>query len=210
MIAPVQKPCPSIEQQHHDRFLEMLPLISSQASVAFRRLRPEHKQELVQEVLANAYCAFARLVRRGKSDIAYATPLANYAIRQVLDGRQVGTKPNLNDVTSPYAHAASGILVERLDRFDNDKGEWREVLVEDRHAGPADIAAARIDVAAWLRSLSVRDRRIAKTLAMGESTGGAARRFGLSSPRISQLRRLLRANWERFQGDACPGQVAAA
>ncbi len=210
MIAPLQKPCRSIEQQHHDRFLEMLPLISSQASVAFRRLRPEHKTELIQEVLANAYCAFVGLVRRGKADIAYATPLANYAIRQVLDGRQVGTKPNVNDVTSPYARAAHGIVVERLDRFDPDKGEWREVLVEDRHAGPAEIAAARIDVAAWLRSLSPKSRRIAKTLAVGETTSGAARRFGLSSSRISQLRGLLRANWEQFQGEAPAGQGAAA
>jgi hypothetical protein len=210
MIAPVQNPCRSIEQQHHDRFLEMLPRIRSQASVAFRQLRPEHKAELIQEVLANAFVAFARLVRRGKANVAYATPLANYAIRQVLDGRQVGTKPNVNDVTSPYARAACGFVVERLDRFDTEEGEWREVLVEDRHAGPAEIAAARIDVAAWLRSLPARDRRIAKTLAMGETTTDVARKFNLSRPRISQLRELFRKSWEQFQGEACAGQVAAA
>jgi hypothetical protein len=176
----------------------MLPKIRRKARLAFRWLRPEHRDELVQEVVANAYCTFVALVRRGKADVAYATPLANFAIRQVIAGRQVGTKPKLRDVLSPAAHSADGIVVERLDTFDEDQGEWRAALVEDRHATPADIAAARIDVAAWLRSLSARNRRIAKTLAMGETTSGAAQRFKLSLARISQLREELKASWERF------------
>ena len=81
----------------------MLPLIRSQARLAFRRLRPELKDELVQEAVANAYCRFSRLVRAGKADLAYATPLANYAIRQVIAGRRVGTKVNRRDVSSVVA-----------------------------------------------------------------------------------------------------------
>jgi hypothetical protein len=184
--------------QETERFLEMLPKLRHQARLAFRWLRPEHQDELVQEVLANAYCTFVALVRRGKADVAYATPLANFAIRQVIAGRRVGTKPKLRDVLSRQAHSADGIIVERLDTFDKEEGEWRAALVEDRHATPADIAAARIDVAAWLRSLSQRNRRIAKTLAMGETTSTAAQRFNLTSARISQLRDELRTSWERF------------
>jgi hypothetical protein len=192
------------KQQHHakvhenERFLEMLPKIRHQARLAFRRLRPVRRDELVQEVVANAYCTFVALVRRGKADVAYVTPLANFAIRQVIAGRQVGTKLNLRDVLSTQAYSDNGIIVERLDTFDEDQGEWRAALVEDRHATPADTAAARIDVAAWLRSLSQRNRRIANTLAMGETTSGAAQRFKLSSARISQLREELKASWERF------------
>ena len=99
------------------------------------------------------YCQFVRLVRRGKADVAFATPLANYAIRQVIAGRRVADKPRLRDVMSPQARAAHGFAVERLDRFDEKEGEWRQVLVEDGRSTPAEIAAARIDVAAWLRSL---------------------------------------------------------
>jgi hypothetical protein len=91
------------------------------------------------------------------------------------------------------------IVVEQLDKYDRDQGEWREVLVEDRRASPADLAAARIDLAAWFRSLSRKDRRIAKVLAMGETTSEAAQRFGLSLGRISQLRARLKASWETFQ-----------
>ena len=89
-----------VKAQENHRFLEMLPRIRRQASVAFRRMRPDHKDELIQEVVANAYCAFVRLVDRGKADVAYATPLAKFAIWQVTAGRQVGTKPNLRDVLS--------------------------------------------------------------------------------------------------------------
>jgi hypothetical protein len=51
-----------VKAQENHRFLEMLPRIRRQASVAFRQLRPDHKDELIQEVVANAYCAFVRLV----------------------------------------------------------------------------------------------------------------------------------------------------
>jgi DNA-binding NarL/FixJ family response regulator len=62
----------------------------------------------------------------------------------------------------------------------------------------AEIAAARIDVAAWLRSLAPRNRRIAKTLAMGETTTDVAQKFHLSRPRVSQLRDELKSSWEKF------------
>ena len=185
-----------VKDQQNDRFLDLLPRISSQARRAFRQLRPEHKEELVQEVVVNAYSAFVRLVHRGKADVAYATPLANFAIRQVIAGRRVADKPRLRDVLSPKAR--SGFVVERLDRFDEQECEWRQVLVEDRHATPADIAASRIDVAAWLHSLSQRNRRIAKTLAMGETTTDVARKFNLSRPRVSQLREELKTSWKKF------------
>jgi hypothetical protein len=76
----------------------------------------------------------------------YATPLADYTIRQVCSGRCVGTKLNLRNVSSRHAQCTNGITVERLDKFAALKGEWREALVEDRKAGPAGTAAARISV----------------------------------------------------------------
>jgi len=91
--------------------------------------------------------------------------------------------------------------VKSLDRFNADAGEWREVLVEDKKAGQADTAAARIDTPAWLRTLPRRNRRIAKILATGETTNAAAKKFGVSAGRISQLRRELEASWAAYQGE---------
>jgi hypothetical protein len=157
---------------------------------------------LIAEVVANAFCAFHRLAERGKTDLAYATPLAWYAIRQVREGRRVGTKMNTHDVTSRYCQQTKDITVERLDQFDDEHETWLEVLVEDRHATPADIAVTRIDFAVWLRGLSKHRRQIAKVLARGETTKATAKRFGLSAARISQMRREFQEAWRDFQGEA--------
>jgi hypothetical protein len=86
MIAITKQPRQTATAQENEQFLNMLPLIRNQARLAFRGLQAEHKDELIQEIIANAYCAFVKLVRRGKASIAYATPLTNFAIRQVLRG----------------------------------------------------------------------------------------------------------------------------
>ena len=183
-----------------DRFLELLPRIKRQAVAAFRGLRAEAREDLVVEVIARAYCLFVRLVRRGKQDLAYATPLAQFAIRQVRAGRRVGCCLNKDDTLSPYCRRIRGLKIEQLDQSSPRTGNWRQLLVEDRSAGPAETAAARIDLAAWHRTLPRRNRRIARALARGEQTASVARRFSLSPGRISQLRNCLRADWNRFQG----------
>jgi len=200
MIAPVKRENPT-HATLHDAFLKMLPQIRQQAHVAFRALPPESRNEMVAEVVANSFCAFVRLVSLGKADVAYPTPLAQYAIQQVRVGRRVGNSLNSTDVMSRQARKA-GVSVERLDRFDSDRGEWMEVLVESRHCGPAQTAAARLDVGMWLSLLSDRDRRIAEMLARGERTLDVAQQFGLSPGRVSQLRALFQKSWNRLQGDA--------
>ena len=183
----------------NEQFLEMLPKIRRQAEIAFRGRKPEALEDLTQEVVASAYCAFVQLVRRGKADLAYATPLAQYAIRQVYTGRKVGTRQNSGDVLSPCAHRKGRFTVERIDRHGKTTGTWDQLLVEDRRAGPADTAAARLDLVAWLRSLSPRNRRIARALAVGEMTATVAKDFNLTAGRISQLRKLLFEHWDEFQ-----------
>jgi hypothetical protein len=181
------------------QFLTMLPQIRRQAAFAFRAQRAEAREELVEEVVALAYAAFVRLARRGKAALAYPTPLASFAIRRVRGGRSLGCPQNKDDVLSPYARRIRGFTVERLDECDPQAGTWHQLLVEDRRAGPAETAAARLDLADWFRSLSPRQRRIARALALGEQTKVVAQRFGLTCGRISQLRSWFRRHWERFQ-----------
>ena len=73
-------------------------------------------------------------------------------------------------MSSCYAQRAKGFTVERLDRFDPEENEWQEVVVEDHRSGPAETAAARIDIADWFDSLPKKKRRIAAMLATGETT----------------------------------------
>ncbi len=76
------------------------------------------------------------------------------------------------------------------------------MVVEDRHATPADVAATKIDFEAWLGKLPRRQRAIAEVLATGEETGTVARLFGLTPGRVSQIRRKLHNAWCLFQGEA--------
>jgi hypothetical protein len=198
MIAPVGK---LRTQALQDKFLELLPQIRIQARVAFGHEKPERREELVAEVLANSFVAFTHLMDRGLDDVIYPTPLAQYAIRQVRSGRKVGGSLNVNDVSSYYAQKAKGFTLESLDRFDQQNDEWKELLIEDRHAGPAEIAASRIDVGEWFKLLPKRTRQMAKTLASGETTKKAARKHGVSPGRISQMRRELMDNWRAFQSE---------
>ncbi len=202
MIA-VTKACPRTRQitPAPPSFEELLPVIRDQAGFAFRFFPLSEREELVAETVANAYCAYQRLVDRGKADLAYAGPLAMYAVRQVRAGRRVGTKMNVRDMMSEYCRARKGVKVERLDRYDRQETEWRQVVVEDGRCGPAQIAATRIDFAAWLKTLPRRLRRIALTLAAGETTHATAHEFQVSPGRISQIRGELKQAWETFQGE---------
>jgi hypothetical protein len=186
----------------HAAFLVMLPAIRRTAQITFRKVRPELRDELIEEVVANCFVAYARLVERGQADRALPSPLARFAIAQVRAGRRIGSRLRIRDVLSNYAQFKNGFQVERLDSFDEEEDCWQEVVVEDKRATPADVAACRLDFAEWLCRLTVRLRKIALALAAGETTKGAAERFGLSPARISQLRDGLKKNWEAFQGDA--------
>jgi hypothetical protein len=188
----------------------MLPVIVMHARFIFQHLDAEARDEAVQEVVANACQAYARLVERNCTGVARPFVLAWYGIRQYREGRRVGTPLNVKDVSSSYAQQRKGITVERLDKYDREDGCWQEILIEDRNSTPADLAASRIDFPAWLATLSRRDRKIALKLAVGESTGRTARQFRLSKAPISQLRRELKLAWERFTGDATDGELAAA
>jgi hypothetical protein len=179
----------------HAGFLAMLPVIRCQLRVAFRGLDPDARAEAVQEGICNAMTAYLRLYERGKLDQAYPTPLAQYAIRQIREDRKVGGRLNIRDVSSPYCQRLKHVGLQRLDQWDKDEG-WKEIVVEDRHASPADVVRVRLDFADWLKTLPRRARKVALDLANGQRTSEVARRFRVSDGRISQLRKELHLSWE--------------
>ena len=201
MIATSQQTRQTVTAKQNERFLEMLPLIRSQARLAFCRLRPELKEELVAEAVANAFCHFSRLVRAGKEGLAYATPLANYAIRQVIAGRRVGSKQNLCDVSSVVAQRRQGFTLRTLPSESSEPNIWSEILADDTLTPVPDQVAFRLDFPAWLRIQNRRKRELAKFLAVGNTATEAARRFRVSLPRISQIRNELRVSWQEFQAE---------
>jgi hypothetical protein len=207
---PGTRPRSGATDDPRQRFVEMLPQIRRQAWYAFRHLPRQFCQDLMEEVIADAYVAFARFLELGKVDLAYPTPLAQFSIRRIRSGRRVGQAINRHELMSPLAQRIHKVQVERLDRWNRNEGGWKEIVVEDRRASPAETAAARIDLSDWFLRLPRRERAIAKQLALGQRTQDVARRFQVSAGRISQLRQMLQASWQNFQGQALTEPRAAA
>ena len=207
-VAP-SKPIGQAQSAWQAGFLALLPDIRRQVRFAFRQLSGERREEAVQEAIANALVAYRRLAELGKTDLAFASPLARYAVRQVCEGRQIACPLNRWEVLSRYAQRKGGFEVSRLHQPDETEGTWKELLVEDRRCTPADLAASRLDFDAWWRRLPRRQRRIAAALAAGSTTGETARRFRVTAGRISQLRRELAQNWREFTGEPEPASARA-
>jgi hypothetical protein len=188
----------------HSEFLKMLPKITDQAYFCFRHLKGDTRDEMVQEVIANACSAYARLAEQGRTGPATWSSLARYAICQVRKGRQIGTTLNVRDVSSRYCQQCKQIKVQTLSCWNEQEQEWSEMIVEDRHATPADVAAFRIDFREFLRSLSRRKRRLALQLAKGHGVSWIAGKFQISVGRVSQLRRELFEAWQQFHGEPVP------
>jgi hypothetical protein len=199
----------STDPDRDAKFLAILPRIRRRAAYHLRHVSKKDRAEAVQEVVACAYVNYVRLIERGKADLAYAGPLARYAACQYLAGRRVGNRMNVSDVTSAYCQRRKKIVVGQLDRFDDRTSEWEQLVVEDKHSTPADVATTRLDFRAWLESLPERTRCVAETLAMGEATSHVARMFGCSASRISQLRRELYDAWLAFTGEIVPATSSA-
>ena len=94
-----------------------------------------------------------------------------------------------------------------LEQIDDATGAWKEILIEDPSATPAETAAIRLDFQAWLCTLPKRQRQIAELLSTGETTQAAAKLFDVTAGRISQMRSQLQEAWDVFQSQ---GTVATA
>jgi hypothetical protein len=208
MIA-IAKPQPKQRSGWQQGFLAMMPRIVRSAQIAFRYLDSDAREEVVQEVLVSAMLAYIRLFERKKIEVAYPSALARFAIAQYRVGRRVSTKENCNDVLSPLARRKKNIRVVSLSGGKRTRGSWRELLPENKIVGPAETAAARIDITDWFNSLSTHDRELAKALSLGCTTQEVANQFRVSSPRISQKRRELLESWQAFQGEDSVGVLKA-
>jgi len=205
---PPQRPEPSTAW--HDGFLAMLPEIRRRASLAFRNLPKVTREDLIEEVVVNALVVYKRLYDQGKVELAYPTVLARYGIRQVNDGRRVGSKLNVKDVSSKHCQQKKGFALQRLDRFDKYEGVWLEAVAEDRRTPVPDQVWFRIDFPQWLNRLSTRDRRIAEALAAGSRPGEVAAALGVYPAKISRKRREFHDSWRAFHGETGPAAQAVA
>ena len=201
MIATAQKSLRDLNDQTNEQFLKFVPVIKNYARLAFRNLRPEDRKEAIAEVTAHAFCAFRRLVQLGKQDVAYASPLARFAVARVRSGRPVVGKLNSSDVFSWLAQHRHAFRLTNMEMADGMSDTWAETLVDNTRSPIPDQVAFRLDFATWLAAQDQRSRKLIALLAMGNSFSEVAQEFRLSGARITQLRNRLQASWRAFQDE---------
>ena len=202
MIAISKQTSQSAQVQGDEQFLQMVPAITRYARLAFRNLQPQDREEATSEVVCSAFCAFRRLAGLGKQHLAFATPLASFAVAHFRAGRRVGSKLNSNDVASVVNQRQHGLSLRSLQSGLSDEGVWIEILADNKLTPVPDQVAFRMDFPAWFRLQNRRDRALAKFLALGNSATEASRHFGVSEARVSQVRSKLRSSWQEFQREA--------
>jgi hypothetical protein len=177
-------------------FVAMLPEIDHKLRLAFGSLDPDTRDDAIEEGRVHSLLAYLRLHEQGRSEAATPSSLAWYSSRHVKRGRPAVGPMNGKEPLSRYAQIGHGIHVER------QPGGWIDAIVSDNRANVADQVAVKLDFSAWFATLTGRMRHIATDLAYGWSTSDVARKYGVTSSRISQLRRTLEASWRVFQGEA--------
>ena len=58
-------------------------IIQQQVEFGFRKAPAKDREELVQKTLAQAFGLYVKLCHRGRNNLAFATPLAKFAVRRV-------------------------------------------------------------------------------------------------------------------------------
>ena len=168
----------SFERLQQD-FVRLLPDIERYAKQVFRRCRPTDRDELVSEAVARMWLFFVRLSAQGKDPRRVFRPLLRFSVMAVKDGRRVGGRRNCKELC--HRARRDGLRIVSLeDRDDKSRSPWREILAETKAFSPAETAAARLDIEAWLKEQSARDRSIAELLATGERTSSVAKKFRMS------------------------------
>jgi len=199
-----------------DGFLTLLPRIETHARVVFRGLPMVDREEAIAEAVAAAYVAYRRLRERGIDPVReFPSMMATFAVRQVKDGRHVGSRMSSKDALSPKAQRKHGFKVEPLPISTRRAHEevhstlsgqrqmdtFEERLHENCRTPVPEQAAFRIDWPEFMRSLSQRDRRLATYLSLGNSAKQAAEKFGVSPGRVTQLRQGWCREWRAGQGE---------
>jgi hypothetical protein len=182
-------------------FLELLPEIQGRLRQAFRHQDAEAREEAIADGTALCLLAFRQLQKRGGTEHLTASNLTWYAAKQIRSGRSASCRLNANEPLAIYAQRRRGIRVQRLHTNTPEDGLWIDALVQDRRSSVLDQVAAKLDVAAWFKTLRQRTRRVAADLATGCTTSEVAKKYGVTASRISQLRRELAVSWQAFQGE---------
>jgi hypothetical protein len=194
--------------QLHARFLAIVPRIELHAHISFRDVTcAAQKDDWSAETVALCWKWFVRLAEQGQDATEFVSALAGYATRAVRSGRRLCGQEKARDVLSSRAQRRHPFTICRLPDHSGRNGSALEEKLQDNTQAPIlDQVVFRLDFPRWRRTRTERDRRLLHDLMVGERTRAVSQKYGLSPGRVSQLRRELRADWDRFCASAAAGR----
>jgi hypothetical protein len=176
----------SFETQR-DAFAGQIAELTCMASAAFRHLDPEARAEAVQNALALAWKAYEALARQGRGDEAgIIKSCLWYSIRQTRAGRKAEGESRAKDA---YKNARKGRV--RFERAELNHFVGDETPIPDQ-------VSFRLDVPAFLATLTDRQRHMAEDLMAGETTSSVAERYGVTPGAVSQFRTRFKHLFDSF------------
>ena len=192
MIVSIQNPTvQSSVQSVAPTFESMLPLLKMKFRKATTNFDSwDARDEAIQEMTAIAFTLYSRLLRQGKQEKIYATPLAQYAIYHYFNGRRV-TGTSSTDASSPRTQilGRATVVNATADSF---------VSLRTR---PSTQACFNLDYQQWRASLAPRMKNILTAILDGYTTAEIAKEFHITPGRVSQIRRELVESWYDFTGE---------
>jgi hypothetical protein len=184
-------------------FLTILPRIVLHGRVCFCHLKcADRREDAIAEMVGLAWQWFLRLAQSGKDTTRFSATLARYAGRAVRSGRRLCGRERARDAMSSVAKQRHNFRISPLLAGNSLCGNVFDEALHDNTQTPVpDQVGFRVDFPCWRRSRCERDRRLIDDLMTGDSTFTAARRYGLSPARISQLRHEFMEDWLAFCGE---------
>lgn len=175
------------------QFVARLSEMQDLAAGHFHHLDPEAREEAVQNSIVLAYRYAKRLVEQGKDAEGLLKSVLWWACRHTRHGRQGGGRAKAKPkCVLDYARRGIGdVIVESGLNLNHFIGQAASI---------PDAVAFRVDIPAFLDTLTERDQQIARDLAIGEGTKNVARKYNVSAPAISQFRTRFRKKYDAFYG----------
>lgn len=174
---------------HAARFAAAAEELTRMAAAQFRHLGRDDRDEAVQNTLALAWKSFRSLARQGRADEpGILKSVLWYSIRQTKAGRTVCYSGKAKE-----GYAGEFLGRGRV-RF---VGDTLDQFVADGTPVP-DRVAFRLDVPAFLATLTARQRGMAADLMGGMTTTECAARHGVTPGAVSQFRTRFRDLFEAY------------
>ena len=171
---------------------EIMPRIQAAVPKCVKKVGAEDDDELTQDGAAQAAMAIESCEARGQP--IYASSIAYFTVQRLKSGRRANYAGRA-DVLSASTQLDGNAVVSSMDESLPCDDDGEGLTLHDQLAAPvedpAQEAGRRIDWEELASTLSDREVAIVQSTISGGTLDDLARRFGISSPRINQIKKAL-------------------